>query len=159
VGEFRQVHVRDFAHVCLGQAKVEDLDLAVWRDFNVGRFQVTMDDSFLMCGLKRFRDLLREPEGFVYRNCPTLQPVGQRIALDEFKNEKTRGSGLLQPVDGGNIGMIQRCEHTRFAFESRQSFHIPFEFGRQNLYRHFTAELAVVRPINFTHATLAGEGP
>ena len=42
----------------LGQPEIEHLDLALRRNFDVGRLQVPMDDAFLMSGFEPLGDLL-----------------------------------------------------------------------------------------------------
>jgi hypothetical protein len=62
-----------------------------------------------------------------------------------------RRAALLNAVDGGDVGMVQRAEHARFAFEARQPVGIGGKCRRQNLDRDPSR---VARPIDFTH--LAG---
>ncbi|MBM3791837.1 MAG: hypothetical protein FJW35_16005 [Acidobacteria bacterium] len=40
----------------LRQAEVEDLDLALRGDLDVGGLQVAVDDAFFMCGFQSIRD-------------------------------------------------------------------------------------------------------
>jgi hypothetical protein len=48
--------------------------------------------------------------------------------------------------------MIERCQHTRFALESRESLGVRRERGRQNLDRHITPEAGVVRAVHLAHS-------
>jgi len=63
--------------------------------------------------------------------------------------------GLFQPMDGGDIGMIQRRQHARFPLETGQSFRIVDERGGKNLNRHIAPKLRVVRLVHLTHAACA----
>ena len=44
----------------LGEAEVQHLHVLFWRDLRVRRFQIAMDDAFLVRGLERLADLVRE---------------------------------------------------------------------------------------------------
>ena len=48
---------------------------------------------------------------------PRAQPLRQILALDELHHEGLDAVGVLQPVDGGDVRMIQRGEDFRFALE------------------------------------------
>jgi len=55
------------------------------------------------------------------------------LALDEFHHEGLGAVGVLKPVDRGNVWVIQRGEHFRFALKARQSVSISGERWRQDL--------------------------
>ena len=40
------------------------------------------------------------------------------LAFDELEHEAADAVGLLQSVDGADVRMVQRGQHTRLAFES-----------------------------------------
>src|SRR5215831_11632477 len=101
----------------LRQTKIEHLDPAVRRDFDVCRFQIPMDDTFLMCRFERLTDVLADLEGFFDRNRSALNALRERLALHEFEHEKTRSARLLQIVDCCDIRMIQRSENLGLALE------------------------------------------
>ena len=56
------------------------------------------------------------------RHGAARQPLRQILALDEFHHEGRDAVGVLQPVDGRDVRMIQRGEDLRFALEPRHSF-------------------------------------
>ena len=74
----------------LGQAEVEDLDLAVRRHLHVGRLQVPVDDALLVGFLEGLGDLLRDRDRLVDRNRPALQSLREVLALDEFHGQDVR---------------------------------------------------------------------
>ena len=46
--------------------------------------------------------------------------IGQRLALDQLEDQRAHAVGLLEAVDRGDVGMIERREHARLALEARQ---------------------------------------
>ena len=60
----------------LGQPEVYYLDLSLWRDFDVGRFQVTMDDAAFMGRFQRLSDLDEQRQRFFDRQATTVDPFG-----------------------------------------------------------------------------------
>ena len=79
----------------------------------------------------------------------------ERAALDEFENQEANAVSFLEAVDCADIGLVQRREHPRFAFEARESIGMPGELGWQNLDRDIAPELRVVRTVHFAHAARA----
>ena len=47
--------------------------------------------------------------------------LGQRLALDQLEHEETLAVGLLEPVDGADMRMVERGEDLRFAPEPREA--------------------------------------
>ena len=55
----------------------------------------------------------------------------------------------------GDVRMVQRREHFRFALKPRQPIVISGERGRQDLDRDLALQLRVRRPIHLAHAAFA----
>ena len=66
--------------------------------------------------------------------------------------------GFFEPVDAGDVRMIQRGEHFRFALEARESIGITGQRRRQDLDRDLALQPRVGRPIHLPHAALADLG-
>ena len=49
--------------------------------------------------------------------------------LDEFHHEGLSTVGLFQAVDGGDVGMVQRCEDFGFALEAGNPVGIAIQRG------------------------------
>ena len=64
-------------------------------------------------------------------------------------------AGLLEPVNRGDVRMIQRRERLRLALEPRQAFGVGGERVRQDLDRDLAAERRVRRPIHLAHPAFA----
>jgi hypothetical protein len=74
-----------------------------------------------------------------------------RCALDHLHGQEVRGVGLLEAVDGGDVGVVERRQHPRFALEGRQPFGVGGDVLRQHLDRNVAPELGVARAIHHTH--------
>lgn len=80
-----------------------------------------MHDALLVGRFERFGDLPRDRQGLVDRNRAARSPLRQILALDELHDESVRASGLLEPVDGRNVRMVERRERPRLALEADQA--------------------------------------
>jgi hypothetical protein len=86
-------------------------------------------DSLFVRRFERVRDLLRNRQCFADREARPLctQPfdrLGQIFALDELHDERLNAVGVLESVDRGDVGMIERREDFRFTLKTRQPFNI-----------------------------------
>ena len=115
-----------------------------------------MNDSFLVRGFQRFGDLLRDGERFFDWNRPfALDSLRQRLAGHHFHDQITRAAGLFQSVNRGDVRMIQRRQHFRFALKTGEPFGIVRKRFRQNFDGHVAPELGVMRLIHFSHSARA----
>ena len=64
-------------------------------------------------------------------------------------------AGLFEAVDRGDVGMIQRRQHFRFALKTREPLGIMRDRFRQNFDGHVAPELGVMRLIHLAHAARA----
>ena len=62
---------------------------------------------------------------------------------------------VVQPVDLGDVRMIQRREDLRFALEPGDAVRIVGEDVREDLDRDFAPQLRIARAINLSHAAAA----
>ena len=139
----------------LREAEVEHLHRAVGAHLDVRGLQIAMDDPLLVRGFERLGDLLRDRQRLVERDRAARDALRQILALDEFHHERVHAAGLLEPVDRGDVGMIQRRERLRLALEPRQAFGVRGERVRQDLDRDLAAQRRVRRPIDLPHAAFA----
>ena len=82
----------------------------------------------------------------------------QRLTFDEFEDERVYAVMLFQPVNGGDVAMIERGKCPGFALESRQPIGIGSKRGRQDLQGHVSAKLEVVGAVDLAHPADAEEG-
>ena len=117
-----------------------------------------MDDPLLVCGLERVGNLTGHGQRLVERNGPARDPLRQVLAGDELHDQRRDAVRVLQPVNGGNVGVIQRCEDFRFALEPGQPVSVGRERGRQNLDGDLPLQLRVGRAIDLAHSARADGG-
>ena len=87
-------------------------------DFDVRGFQIPVNDTFLMGGFQRLRDLRRYTQGLLQRYRAALDLLRQRLAGDKFHDQKLPSAGFLHPMDRGDVGMIERGEHAGFTLKA-----------------------------------------
>ena len=114
-----------------------------------------MDDALLVRGFERVRDLFRNGQRLVKRNRAARDALREIVALNEFHDERGNARTFFKPVDGGDMRMIERGEHFRFALKTREPIGISRERGRQDLNRDLTFQPGVRRPIHLAHPAFA----
>ena len=62
---------------------------------------------------------------------------------------------LLEPVDRGDVGMVERGEHLRLALEATHDLRVLGQRFGDELERDVAMEAAVGRPVDDSHAALA----
>ena len=100
------------------ETEVEHLDGAVGADLDVRRLEIAMDDAALVRGFEGLGDLLRDRQRLVERDRPARDALRQIVAFDEFHHERRDARALFEPVDRGDVRMIQRGEHFGFALKT-----------------------------------------
>ena len=86
---------------------------------------------------------------------PRGDPLRQVVALDQLHHEGGHAVGFFQPVDRGDVRMIQRGEHFRFALESREPIASAATTAGRTLDRDLALQLRVGRAIDLAHAARA----
>ena len=110
---------------------------------DVRRLQIAVDDPLLVCGFERLGDLLRDRQRLVERMAPSADPLRQVLAIDELHDERREPGGFLEPVDCGDVRMIQRRERLGLALEARQAFGSAANASGRTLDRDLAARLRV----------------
>jgi hypothetical protein len=146
------------ARVELGEAEVEDFDPSIAREHHVSRFQVAVDDAPFVRRRQRVGERhgdFEEPAG---RKAARRNDQIQGLSLDELHREQPHSAHFLDRENCDDIGMIDRRERLRLAFESRQAFGIRRHGIRQDLDRDLAAELYVARLVHLSHPARAERG-
>ncbi len=117
-----------------------------------------MDDALLVCGLEGLRDLPGDLQRLFNRDRSRLQPVGQRLALDQLHDEQVATVGFFESVQRGNVRVIERRQDFCFPLEPRGAIRIERERVGKDLHRHVATKLHVVGAIHLAHAPRS-EGP
>jgi len=108
----------------LRETEVEDLYRAVRPYLDVGRLQVAMHDALVVSRIEGVRYLTRDWQRIVKRERTVHETIGERRALDELHDEGIHTISLLEAVDVGDVGMIERGEQLGFALKAREAIGI-----------------------------------
>ena len=73
---------------------------------------------------ERLGNLPRDQKCVVNRDRSLRNSVGERVAFDQFQNQRPETISLLESVDGGDVRMIDRGEQPRLPLEPREPFRI-----------------------------------
>ena len=73
----------------------ERLDDAVLRHHDVCRFQVAVDDAFVVCSFESLGDLQSESKGVLDWQSTGFEPVLERLAFDELHRKIERSATVL----------------------------------------------------------------
>jgi hypothetical protein len=83
------------------------------------------------------------------------EPIRESRPFDQFHDQRGRPVDLLETVDLGDVRMVQRRQHLRFALQAREPIGIAGKRFRQDLDRHLSLQPGVARAIHLTHAAAA----
>ena len=75
-----------------------------------------MDHSLLVSVFERIHDLVDDRRGLIDGDRALRNHLGERGPFDQLHDE----SAVFHAVDGGDIRVIQRGQHVRFACEAVQ---------------------------------------
>ena len=139
----------------LRQTEIEHFHGAVSPYLDVRGLQVTMDDAPLVRGFESLGDLARDRKRLIQRNRTTGDALREVVTLDQFHHEGSQAPAFFEPVDRGDVRMIERGEHFRFALKTRETIRVRRDRGRQNLDRDLTFQPGVGRPKYLTHPAFA----
>jgi hypothetical protein len=78
-------------------------------------------DSSFVRRVQRVGDLRRDSHGLGQWDGAAADSLRQRAAFDQFEHQRPQRPGILDPVDGSDMGMVQGGEHLRFALEARHA--------------------------------------
>jgi hypothetical protein len=99
--------------------------------------------------LEGIGDLPGDGQGLGDRDRTATEPVGERFPFHQFQHERVHAVGALDPVNRGDVWVIQRRQHARFAFEARHAVRIVRERTWENLDRDVAPERCVVSAVDF----------
>jgi hypothetical protein len=73
------------------------------------------------CTPGRLGDLLRHRQCFIDGDRATCDAGGQRLAFDQFDDERANTLALLETIDGGDVRMVERSQDFGLALKTRQA--------------------------------------
>ena len=80
-----------------------------------------MDDPLVVRGLECLGDLRGDLERLDDREASCDDPIGQRRAIDQLHDQRTRAIEFLEAVDLPDVRVIERGEQLRLATEAREA--------------------------------------
>ena len=83
------------------EPEIQDLHFPIRRQLNVGRLQVTMDDSLFMRRFQRFANLPRNVQRFLDRNRTATKPIVERLAF--HNTSRARKTTPMPPSPSGDV--------------------------------------------------------
>ncbi len=117
-----------------------------------------MNDTVLVSRFQRLRNLLRNWQGLVQCDRTLGDAVRERRALDELHDQCTDAARVLESVDLRDVGVVERCQHLRLAFEPREAIGVVGDGRQEHFERHIAMEFAVVRQVDFAHPSASQVG-
>ncbi len=114
-----------------------------------------MDNARSVCRGKRAGNLSSDIERFAKLQVFAVHSSAQRLAVDELSRYEMHRIGLVNFVDGDDVGMIQSGCSLRFLDEALHAILMSSNIRGQNLQRNFAIEFCILRQIHLAHPTLA----
>ena len=115
-----------------------------------------MDNALFVRGLEALRDLAGDGQRFIDRQRGAGDDArGEGLALNQFHDQRLDAVCFFEPEEMGDVGMIERGEHFGFTLESRESFVIQGDGGRQDLDGDVAPEPRIAGAIDLAHASRA----
>ena len=136
----------EFVSTDLARPKSRILTTPLGRELDVRRLQVAMDDALLVRRFETRGDLARDGERLIER-----QRTFEVGAFDQFHHQRA----LLDAVDGGDVGMIQRREHLRFTLEARHVLRVVGQRRGQHFDGDVAVQLGIAGAVHLAHAARA----
>ena len=69
-----------------------------------------MNNALLVRDFEGFRDLPGDRQRFIEWNRPLRDAVRERRPFDQLHHQCAGVTAFLKPVDGRDVGMIERCQ-------------------------------------------------
>ena len=124
VGELATPAAEADVSTAFARPKSRTLTVPSSRDLDVCRLQVPMDDALFVRRFEGLGDLTREPQRFVRGNRTARHALGQRLSRDQLHDQEVAAIGGVESVQRGDVRVIERGEHLRFALEPDDALHI-----------------------------------
>jgi len=117
-----------------------------------------VDDPLLVRGVEGLGDLRREGQRLIGRDRPARDAPRQVFSLDQFHHQGRDAAAFFQPVDTGDVRVVQGRENLRLARESRQAVGVMGKCFWEDLDGDVPVQLRVTRTEHLPHAALADWG-
>jgi len=114
-----------------------------------------MDNAGFVSGFQPLGDLKRNLQCLVRRQNPSLQTLGQGLALGQLHDEIALALVLLETVESRDVLMAERGKKLCLSLETGNPVRILSHRLEKHLDRHLPIKLGVPRPIHLSHAPCA----
>jgi hypothetical protein len=136
----------------LHEAEIEQLHASLARDEDVLRFQVAVDDAFLVgCG-QPLGHLHGELDRLACGKRAVLEPLAQRLPFEELHDGVRGGAVPPEVVDGKDVRMRELGDRARLALEACERLGVVGQLGGEDLDRDVAIEFRVARLVDLAHA-------
>ena len=128
----------------LCQSEVRNLYLALFRDEDILRFDITVHDAGFARGLQSGGDLTHDvQDGRQIQFAAFANQRCQVTALHKLLSDVVQAVFLPDGVDLDDVGVVETCRHHRFLLEARQ--HVLPRMGHQSGLHHLDRDVALQR--------------
>ena len=136
----------------LGEAEVEDLDVAVAGHEDVVGLQVPMHDTLAVGGGESLRDLQAPVDGLPLGDGRTVELPAQRFSLEELRNGV--GHAVVGPEleDREDVRVREGRDGFGLALEPRERIRVRRQVPGKDFDRHLAIELRVARAVDLAHS-------
>jgi hypothetical protein len=136
------------------EPEIQHLHRAIVADLDIRWLQIAMDDARLVGRLERVDDLAGDRDRIGDRQgAARFEHLGERDAGNQFHDQGTHVTGVLDAVDMRDVGMVEGGECLRLALEASEAIGVTRERVRDDLQCNVALEPRVARPIDLAHAT------
>ena len=138
-----------------GQPEIQNLKRAAFRDKNICRLDVAMNDSFFVRGIERVGQLNPDFNRAPHRNTALTEQLIEALPFQQLHRDECFRFVLFDRVNGADAGMIQRRCRARFAQKALQRLRVAMRIFGQEFQGHAPPEFCVLGFIHHAHAAAA----
>ena len=139
----------------LSQPEIENLRLASIRDKDVRWLDVSVDDSFRMCGVESVSDLDSQIEHRFDLQRLASDPVPERLPLQKFHRNEGSPIDLIYFVDRADVRVVQGGRGFGFPLETAEGLRVVGEFVWKELQGDVATQLEVFGLVHHAHPPAA----
>jgi hypothetical protein len=114
-----------------------------------------MDDAAIVRGFQAVAELHRGDERLASGQGSPGEAIRQRVAVDQLHHDDRRAGGILDAEHLGDVGVVERCEHLRFALEAVAAIVVAQRGQRQDLQGDISSEPGIAGAKHFAHSAFA----
>jgi hypothetical protein len=135
----------------LGEAEVENLDLALARQHDVGGLEIAMHHAPVVRRRHRVEQLVGELEQAGNRQAARRDRAVESLAFDQLHGQEVRAVRLLDRVQRHDAGVVDRGCGARLALESLETLEVRRELAWQHLESDPAPQLGVLGEVHLSH--------